>query len=189
MHKKQDMGYNRLNITDVRFTTVSTTVLANVDALSLLQKGNIEAEDIENTSSLPQNFSLVELTDLDNTIPLVRDITYSLINDIESQNLHCTLASYYPAGGFIGWHTNSNTNLYNAICTFSDTGNSYFEYEESGNVVNTQDQIGWNVKKTFWSSDTPVKHRAVSNCNRITITFSSQNEEIIDTLIANITSK
>ena len=188
MHKNQDMGYNRLNITDERFTNVSSTVLENIDALTSLNKGNIELEDIENSSSLPQNFSLVELTELDNTIPLVRDITYSLINDIENQKLHCTLATYYPAGGFIGWHTNSNSNFYNAICTFSDTGDSYFEYEELGNVVNTQDLIGWNVKKTFWSSGTPVKHRAVSNCNRITITFSSQNEEEIDTLITNLTS-
>ena len=56
------MGYNRLNITDERFTNVSSTVLENIDALTSLNKGNIELEDIENSSSLPQNFSLIELT-------------------------------------------------------------------------------------------------------------------------------
>jgi len=188
MHKNQDMGYKLLNITDQRFNIISNNVLENLNSLSLLEKGNMELEDVENNSSLPRNFSLVELTDLDNTTPEIRSLINSLIQDEEQQGLYCTLASYYPAGGFIGWHTNGNSNLYNAICTFSDTGNSFFEYIEAGNTVNIPDQTGWNVKKTFWSSANPVKHRAVSNCNRITITFSSKNEGLIDKLITKITS-
>lgn len=182
------MAYKLLNITDQRFNSISNTVIANTGSLNLISKGSAELDDINNNTSLPKNFSLVELTDLDCVTSEVRSLVYSLIQDEEQQNLVCTLASYYPAGGFIGWHTNKNSNMYNAICTFSDTGNSFFEYVEAGTTVNTSDQTGWSVKKTFWSSDNPVKHRAVSNCNRITITFSSKDEGLIDTLLTKITS-
>lgn len=188
MLRNQDMVYKLLNITDQRFNSISNTIIEASSSLSLLERGSMGLENVDTISILPKNFSLVELNDGDNTTPEILSLVNSLIQEEEQQDLYCTLASYYPAGGFIGWHTNSNYNLYNAICTFSDTGNSFFEYVDVENIINTPDRIGWSVKKTFWSLNNPIKHRAVSNCNRITITFSSKNEMLIDALITKITS-
>ena len=183
------MEYSLIEITDPRFVNLSNIVLSNAEELIPLTQGDIGSDSVDSATSLPSNFNTVELTNPDSTNLTVRSAVSSLLDQEEqTQGLFCTLASYYPNGGFIGWHTNSNFTMYNAICTFSDTGESYFEYSDNSEIIRLNDEIGWNVKKTFWSKETPVKHRAVSNCNRITLAFSSKEESIIDTFISKITS-
>ena len=38
------------------------------------------------------------------------------------------LLSYYPPGGFVGWHTNFDANAYQVLFTWSETGEGFFEY-------------------------------------------------------------
>lgn len=129
----------------------------------------------ENTP-LPTSVKLVPLTDIDYAGLDLAVKSRELVNKVkEDYDLDCTVAAYYPPNGFIDWHTNDNVELYNAICTFSDEGNSFFEYEKDGKVYKIQDDIGWNVKITKWGELDSLNHRAVSNNNRITFTFSNKN--------------
>ena len=145
----------------------------------------------ENTDvgNLPKSFKAAVLTDFDIEDEIVIAAARELVQRIEEEyHLFCTLCVYYSQDGFIDWHTNSNANLYNAICTFSSDGNSFFEYENpSSEVIRLTDPIGWHVKKTFWGSKTPIKHRAVSSDVRITLTFSSKDESAVDNFIESIT--
>ena len=45
------------------------------------------------------------------------------------------LLSYYPAGGFVGWHTNWNANAYQILFTWSKTGNGYFKIDTTNGFV------------------------------------------------------
>ena len=38
------------------------------------------------------------------------------------------LLSYYPPGGFVGWHNNYDASAYQVLFTWSETGEGYFEY-------------------------------------------------------------
>lgn len=105
----------------------------------------------------------------------------------EIYNLEVTVAAYYPPGGFIGWHTNENIPWHNAICTYSSTGSSFFEYKVKDNIIRIDDLQGWSVKYLKWGKETPVWHRAVANDQRITITFSSPDKQNIDKFITDIT--
>ena len=57
------------------------------------------------------------------------------------------LLSYYPRGGFVGWHTNWNANAYQVLFTYSETGNSYFRYydKQSGDIITLDEKPGGNV--------------------------------------------
>lgn len=183
MLKNLDMDYSLTNITNNIFTEISNSILQYKNNFSFLSQGTKEQDTYSNCTNNPKNYYLADLSTTECTpLPVKVEVT-DVINDIETSNLSCTLASYYPEEGFIGWHTNSNFSFFNAICTFSDLGKSGFKYLDGNTVVEIQDNIGWSVKKTEWSSSSPTPHFAFSDCNRITITFSSSNEEIIDSFI------
>ena len=176
------MIYNT-KITKQCFTDFSNYLLDNKDSLVPLEYLTKTDKDFN-----PKEFSLVPLNDWDHSGEH-REYFNSFIQKIEQDyNVTCSLMVYYPAGSYIGWHTNSNFEFYNAICTFSDTGDSFFEYVENEDLIKVQDNIGWTVKKTKWGKEDSVLHRAVSNCNRITLTFSSKDEATITTLITDINS-
>jgi len=139
----------------------------------------------ENNNNYPNEFSGTLLSDSDNPRPIL-DTVRPLINTIEETfDLMCTLAVHYPEMGFIDWHDNHNLNLHNAICTYSELGDSFFEYKDQELTVHRiQDPQGWSVKQTHWGGDVPVPHRAVANCKRITLTFSSTSKENVDSFIA-----
>ena len=184
MLQEVDMASNT-PITDSRFTSLSDLVLANASEFSPLVK---ESDD-ETVGALPKQFKACIITDVDQANMTVIDAARTLVSDIEQEhNLVCTLCAYYPIDGHIGWHTNRNVDYYNAICTYSRNGDSFFEYEEDGEVIRVDDTVGWSVKKTYWTSDNPVPHRAVSNTDRITITFSSNVESDIINFMESITS-
>ena len=142
-------------------------------------------------SFLPKSFNASVLMDYDSKDEDCIAAARTFVQNLESEhNLLCTLCVHYGPEGFIDWHTNANAHMHNAICTFSDDGLSFFEYKnEQGEIVRLQDPIGWSVKKFYWGHEDPIEHRAVSSNCRITITFSSKDEAIIDTFIKTITNK
>lgn len=178
------MIYN-LNITDPRFSSVSDVVLANYQDFDFENLQNING----NNDAYPGSIYLCDLNNLDDCNEVTLNAARGLINHVETQhNLFCTLSVYYPAtGGHIDWHDNSNFEFYNAICTYSHSGNSFFEYMLNGEIHRINDPVGWTVKKTKWSNSEKVPHRAMSNDHRITFSFSSTDEELIDIFISSIT--
>lgn len=147
-----------------------------------LKRGTFDEDEIthEKIKYLPTSANCFDIS----RHPVIQSLSYLKDYDL-------TLAAFYPAGGFIGWHTNSNFERYNAIITFSDTGDGYFEYvdPDSGKIIKVDDKPGMTIKKTRWTHSNPIWHRAYTNCRRITICLSSRSEEKIDDLIKNINSQ
>ena len=151
------------------------------------EKFNFITEVIPNRKHYPEEMKLAVMTDIDHSPIEIVNASRNLVEKYSIEDkIFCTLACYYPKDGFIGWHDNDNFSFYNAICTYSNDGKSFFEYKnESNETVKIYDNIGWSVKMTKWGGDRPLSHRAVSNDKRITITFSSKDKYIIEDLINN----
>lgn len=145
----------------------------------------VQLDNLEVPRAMPSAMNLVPLTDIEHAGLEVAVPCRELIQEIEEEyGLMCTVAAYYPPGGFIGWHTNENVEMYNAICTYSHEGNSFFEYKNnSDNVIRVDDTPGWTVKITRWSRSEPVDHRAASDDHRITFTFSHKDSEPINEFV------
>jgi hypothetical protein len=176
---------SNISIVDSRFNDISDAVLENYSSFNYSDISGVNRGD-----AFPESIYLCNLIEADGPNQTVLDIARQFRYDIIDQyNLLCTLFVYYPSNnGHINWHTNENFDYYNAICTYSQAGNSFFEYRDGEETIRVNDDIGWSVKKTKWSKTNVVPHRAISNDNRITITFSSSVESEIDEFIENITT-
>lgn len=176
---------SNISIVDSRFNNISNAVLDNYSSFNYFDISGQNRGD-----AFPESIYLCNLIDADGPNQTVLDIARQFRYDIiDEYNLLCTLFVYYPSNnGHINWHTNENFDYYNAICTYSQSGNSFFEYKNGEETVRINDDIGWSVKKTKWSRTNTVPHRAVSNDHRITITFSSSVESEVDAFIENITT-
>ncbi len=88
------------------------------------------------------------------------------------------MLSYYPIGGYIGWHHNANARGYNVIFTYNDSHAGYFEEYDLNNkkYIKHKDDIGWNVKSGYFGGfdegNKKVWHCAANRAgNRITISY------------------
>lgn len=57
---------------------------------------------------------------------------------------------WYPAGGYMGWHTNSNRPGERLFCTFvEEGGRSFFRYRDplDGQVRTSWDRTGWTFRR------------------------------------------
>jgi hypothetical protein len=87
------------------------------------------------------------------------------------------LLSYYPPGGFVGWHTNHNASAYQVLFTWSKTGNGYFRYldNETGEIVTIQDKPGWQARHFYFGpKEEPENlcwHSAYAGDERLTLAY------------------
>ena len=87
------------------------------------------------------------------------------------------LNACYPPGGFISWHNNANAPGYNIICTWSETGDGWFDYWDIDKKerVRIQDKPGWQAKMTYFGPyekpEDLCYHAAYTDCYRITVAF------------------
>ena len=78
----------------------------------------------------------------------------------------CTNAIWYPPGGFMSWHTNSNNSGRRLYAAWSETGDSGMKWLDKNNkVVDDPDKPGWNLR-VF---DTPQWHMVYANCWRFSV--------------------
>ena len=63
-----------------------------------------------------------------------------------------------------------------------------FEYYDNG-YHKVPDVKGLSVKKTHWTSEKIMWHRAYTNCMRVTIAVCSKEERDIDNFIRNLSYK
>jgi hypothetical protein len=62
---------------------------------------------------------------------------------------------YYPAKGYMGWHTNSNTPGRRVYVTYSaKAGENSFLYIKDGKIVKDYDDAGWTARE-FIVGDQP----------------------------------
>ena len=76
--------------------------------------------------------------------------------------------------------------MFNAICTFSENGNGVFKYIDNKEIIEVKDIEGWSVKQSAWFNES-IPHMAYTECNRITIAFTSSNKTDIDNFINKLT--
>jgi hypothetical protein len=87
------------------------------------------------------------------------------------------LLSYYPPGGFVGWHTNYDASAYQVLFTWSKTGNGYFRYydKEKDEIVTIQDKVGWQCRHYYFGPENEPHnhcwHSAYAGDERITLAY------------------
>jgi len=92
------------------------------------------------------------------------------------------LLSYYPTGGFVGWHTNYDANAYQVLFTWSKTGDGYFKYldNETGEIITEQDVKGWQARHYYFGAEDEPEHHcwhaAYAGCERITLAYKFVND-------------
>lgn len=180
------------SLTHSRFTDFSNLLLSqSLDSVPVISFGTTGSYNYTvDDKKLPSSINLISLSDQD-TLSNVQTSARSLMHDLTiSGSSSPMLSAYYPSGGYIDWHTNSNDPGYNLICTYSSNGNSFFEYYdlEDEEVVRVNDQVGWNYKIVYFGTGSnKMWHRAVSNCDRITFTFSNNSLSELQTLKNSLT--
>ena len=88
---------------------------------------------------------------------------FSSFKDLYGES--CKNALWYPPGGWMDWHTNSNSPGKRLYVSWSETGDSGMRWFSDGEVVDDPDQPGWNVR----SFDTPQWHMVYAGCWRFSI--------------------
>lgn len=102
------------------------------------------------------------------------------------------LQMYYPAGGYIGWHNNSNASGYNIVLSCNPEGDGEFEHwDHINNKLNVfKDEKNWNVKAGYFgSTKEPEKiywHCARTRTPRITFSYVVYDENIWNDMVADI---
>lgn len=102
------------------------------------------------------------------------------------------LQMYYPAGGYIGWHTNCNAKGYNIVISCNPGADGYFvHYDHINKKYNYfHDKAGWNVKAGYFGSDKePEKmywHAAKTNTPRITFSYIIYDKNIWEDMMDDI---
>ena len=96
------------------------------------------------------------------------------------------LLSYYPPGGFVGWHTNFDANAYQVLFTWSETGEGFFEYYDKQNdeIIKIDDVPGWQCRHYYFGAghetDLHCWHAAYTECQRITLAYKFVNNGSVD---------
>lgn len=78
---------------------------------------------------------------------------------------------YYPPGGFMGWHTNSNDEGYRIYLTWcKESGKSFFRYFD-GEIKTDWEQSGWNARLFEVRKDKLYWHCVWSDTDRYSFGF------------------
>lgn len=97
----------------------------------------------------------------------------------------CSGHFWYPPGGYMGWHTNSESPGWRLYISHSDEPeNSFFRYRqpESGQIITSMDSE-WDVRMFFVSNDKPLWHTVYSNTNRFSLGYRLLPHYKLKTLI------
>lgn len=102
------------------------------------------------------------------------------------------VALYYPADGYIGWHTNWNASGYNVLFHFSQTGEGFFEYVDPITKEHHQvhDKPGWTAKVGYFGNieepDQVVYHKAETKCPRLTFAYVIPDKDLWEMMIEDL---
>jgi hypothetical protein len=121
--------------------------------------------------------------------------------DIEMQTILgakvCALKMFYPAGGYIQWHTNWDAPGYNVIFTHSENGLGYWRHVNPegstsvrpnlANLVHIDDPKGWHCKIGYFGKKTEpervVWHSAFTAEPRLTLSYIIYEKVIWENLV------
>ena len=112
----------------------------------------------------------------------------------------CALKMFYPAGGYIDWHTNWDNPGYNIIFTYSASGDGYWRHidpsaaasliPDYAKVKEIKDQAGWNCKAGYFGNRAETNrlmwHCAYTREPRLTLSYIIQDKAIWENLVAEL---
>jgi len=113
---------------------------------------------------------------------------------------NCALKMYYPAGGYIGWHTNWDLPGYNIIFTYSPDGNGFWRHVDPAGatsiaprpekLVHLQDRPGWHCKVGKFGAKAEaneiVWHAAYTDSPRLTVSYVIYERRIWENMVAEL---
>jgi hypothetical protein len=109
----------------------------------------------------------------------------------------CALKMFYPAGGYIPWHTNWDAAGYNIIFTYSAGGSGYWRHVDpagassvvprSDRLVHIGDKPGWNAKAGYFGRkdelDKITWHCAYAREPRLTLSYLIYEKDLWENLV------
>ena len=104
----------------------------------------------------------------------MKRVKYDFASEIGAHT--SALLSYYPKGGFVGWHTNYDASAYQVLFTWS-TGKGFFRYldNKTGELVTHQDVAGWQARHYYFGPESEPHnhcwHSAYAGGDRITLAY------------------
>lgn len=99
---------------------------------------------------------------------------------------------YYPAGGYMGWHTNWNAPGYNILMSHSKTGEGFFRYIDpiTGEIITVDDAPGWTAKVGYFGQKKEpehiIWHCARAYCERITLAYIVPDKDMWDMMVEDL---
>jgi hypothetical protein len=134
----------------------------------------------------------------------IRTVSNELDEELQSSlgAKACALKMFYPAGGFIGWHTNWDFGGYNIVFTYSPTGGGYWRHiDPSGatsvvpnpeKLVHIDDVPGWHCKVGYYGRkdelDRLVWHSAYTREPRITLGYVIGEKAIWENMVEELST-
>lgn len=101
------------------------------------------------------------------------NLIQELSNMFDGHSIQLSGNFLYPPGGFMSWHTNSNTpgdRVYLTYTTESDK--SFFRYRNSdGDIITSYDKSGWTMRRFRVDSSDLLWHCVYSDTFRLSIGF------------------
>jgi hypothetical protein len=126
---------------------------------------------IDTTVDIPTAEGDMDMNDLGRSIGLavVQQVAKSFPGKCVNPSGHW----HYPAGGYMGWHTNSDAPFERVYLVYSENGDSMFAYidPETNTPVVHYDDPGWNVYQFTTPKDPLFWHAVMSQCNRFSFGF------------------
>lgn len=109
------------------------------------------------------------------TVPRVRlvPLVLELAKIYPKSSIQMSGMFLYPAnGGYMGWHTNSDspcTRVY--ISNVKEGGKSFFRYRLNGEYVTSWDKAGWNIREFEVTKENPMWHCVYAEEQRMSVGF------------------
>ena len=101
------------------------------------------------------------------------DLIQTLSKIFQNHSIQLSGDFLYPPGGFMSWHTNSNTPGDRVYLTYvPQGGKSFFKYRDAdGKIVTSYDQTGWTMRHFRTEKHDLLWHCVGSETYRLSIGF------------------
>lgn len=144
---------------------------------------NVIAFNTKNVSDAVNSENIIRMREsVDALVDTKFRQTYAIKN---SSGMRCSGHFWYPPGGYMGWHTNSESPGWRLYISHTDEPEkSYFRYRhpETEHIITTMDHE-WDVRLFYVSKDKPLWHTVCSDTNRFSLGYILVPQQKLKSLI------
>lgn len=144
-------------------------------------KSRVSEERLNELRNAGENAD-VEVATEDSNLFKFDNFSFSIVNDQIAKvfagyrgGIGLSGRIWYPPGGYMGWHTNSNSVGYRLYCSHSEEeDSSFFRFLDpiSNEVVTSWDKKGWNFRMFHVTKENSFWHCVYSETDRISIGYN-----------------